>query len=60
MDKIVRTVCQGFGSECGVLVHIHEGNPPEKVAEITWSPAAQIRDTARSEGTYPRIWFRYG
>jgi anaerobic selenocysteine-containing dehydrogenase len=53
MDKIVRTVCQSCGSECGVLVHIHAGNPPEKVAEITWIPAAQIRDTARSEGREP-------
>ncbi|MBU2498296.1 MAG: molybdopterin-dependent oxidoreductase [Proteobacteria bacterium] len=25
MDKIVRTVCQGCHSECGALVHIHEG-----------------------------------
>ncbi len=25
MDKIVRTVCQGCHSECGVLVHIDKG-----------------------------------
>jgi thiosulfate reductase/polysulfide reductase chain A len=34
MERIVRTVCQGCHSECGVLVHVDEG----KVAEITADP----------------------
>ena len=34
MERIVRTICQGCHSECGVLVHVDDG----KVARITPDP----------------------